>query len=357
MCAPVIAGTRRNSREVALRGGPRVAWRAIVVSAGSALTMALGMLVPSNASAQAPQCGQPVVADVRLESDLQCGGDGRPALVIGADDVDVDLGGHAILDDIASVGVSNSGYDRVTIRNGRIFSGALAVALNGASHNRLVALSSGRVVITGGEGNVVRDSVLSGGRSAALSIDSASSRIVGNALNGFFSGALEIAGHDTLAARNILSRGMFVFGSNHRIVRNRIEIGGAELYGSNAVFARNVVDVGRNAQFAVDVVGSGNVVRANALSNADFDGVLVNERATDTLLLHNVSTHNFDDGIDVRSPSTRLIGNRADDNGDLGIAAVPGVFARANSAHGNGNLLQCLNIACRVSGNATRLRP
>jgi len=45
---------------------------------------------------------------------------------------------------------------------------------------------------------------------------------------------------------------------------------------------------------------------------------------------------------------TRLRGNAATDNGDLGIEAVPGTIdLGGNTASGNGNPLQCLNVVCR----------
>ena len=53
-----------------------------------------------------------------------------------------------------------------------------------------------------------------------------------------------------------------------------------------------------------------------------------------------------DDGIDVENASTTLVANRANENGDLGIEAVPGVQAHGNHAFGNGNPLQCLNVKC-----------
>jgi large repetitive protein len=60
-----------------------------------------------------------------------------------------------------------------------------------------------------------------------------------------------------------------------------------------------------------------------------------------------VSTSNVDDGVDVRSPTTRVRDNRADDNGDFGIDAVSGVVdLGGNTASGNGNPLQCRNVFC-----------
>jgi hypothetical protein len=54
-----------------------------------------------------------------------------------------------------------------------------------------------------------------------------------------------------------------------------------------------------------------------------------------------------DDRIDVDAPGTRLRGNNATNNHDLGIEAVPGVVdAGGNTASGNGNPLQCTNVFC-----------
>jgi hypothetical protein len=54
-----------------------------------------------------------------------------------------------------------------------------------------------------------------------------------------------------------------------------------------------------------------------------------------------------DDGIDVDSSATTLIGNHAVHNGDLGIEAVPGVTdGGGNHAAANGNPAQCTNVDC-----------
>jgi hypothetical protein len=42
----------------------------------------------------------------------------------------------------------------------------------------------------------------------------------------------------------------------------------------------------------------------------------------------------------------RLVANRANENGDFGIEAIPGVQAHGNHAFGNGNPLQCLDVKC-----------
>lgn len=313
-----------------------------------ATAIVCSLLVPGTAFAEVVQCGQRVTHDVTLEADLDCSGDGLPALTIGADGITVDLGGHTIYDDIASVGVSNVGaYDRLTIRGGRIAAGEVSIALQDASRNRLVALISGRIVVIGGERNVVRDSVVAGGRSPGLVVGGSDRvRIVDNTVRGGFTPAITIGSNHGLVARNTTFRGISAFGANNRVVRNRIEGGSVEIGGTDNVVARNQILNGRSQQYALSVTGGGTVVSGNSVSGALFDGISIDAGATDTIVRRNVSTHNLDDGIDVRSSSARLIRNTADDNGDLGIEAVPGVFAVGNHAQANGNPLQCLNVAC-----------
>ena len=55
---------------------------------------------------------------------------------------------------------------------------------------------------------------------------------------------------------------------------------------------------------------------------------------------------NADGGIDLESSGARLIRNLADDDGDLGIDALPGTFGAGNLASGNGNPAQCAGVTC-----------
>jgi hypothetical protein len=59
------------------------------------LALALIGVSVDSAAGQAVQCGQVITQDVRLDSDLECPPD-TTGLVIGADDVTVDLNGHTI---------------------------------------------------------------------------------------------------------------------------------------------------------------------------------------------------------------------------------------------------------------------
>jgi hypothetical protein len=90
-----------------------------------------------------------------------------------------------------------------------------------------------------------------------------------------------------------------------------------------------------------------NLVSRNRVSGNLGDGVLVNNDATATVLERNAAGGNGHDGIDVAAVGTTLAGNTANDNHDLGIEAVPGVIdGGGNTARGNGNPLQCTNLAC-----------
>jgi hypothetical protein len=76
------------------------------------------------------------------------------------------------------------------------------------------------------------------------------------------------------------------------------------------------------------------------------DGIFTN--GPDTLVQANRVTANGDDGIDVRGPASTLTRNSAKRNADLGIEAITEVIDDGgNRAFGNGNPLQCLNVACK----------
>ena len=66
------------------------------------------------------------------------------------------------------------------------------------------------------------------------------------------------------------------------------------------------------------------------------------------MIQRNTVRRSGDDGIDVDTPDTTLTANKAIRNVDLGIEAVEGVVdGGGNRAFGNGDALQCLNVACK----------
>jgi nitrous oxidase accessory protein NosD len=383
----------------------------VAVVAGLAVsgTMALG---GGRALASHVSCGDTITADTTLDSDLiDCPNNG---IVIGADDVTLDLNGHTIdgdgelredcpEDEICDDGVVALDHARVTVRDGSLREFALGVLIGGASKNRLLDLSVTRnmfpgVVIAESTGTELRRSLISANgldtdEAGVVVFHAAESRIARNEIsaNGdigvFAEGAddtiferNELSGNQEAAMllddsnRNLFDRnrvvrngeGITVAGDSNLITRNHVadsragvEGGGLGIFvaaGHDNVVERNFVArasrIGIQVSLlpeeleggtpAVDTVVQRNHLQGNA------DGVFVQTTALGTLLEANHAFGSDDDGIDVDSPDTTLVGNHAVHNGDLGIEAVSGVTdGGRNKAHGNGNALQCTNVACR----------
>jgi parallel beta-helix repeat protein len=92
--------------------------------------------------------------------------------------------------------------------------------------------------------------------------------------------------------------------------------------------------------------GDGNRLRRNKVTD-NYDGFIVDDATTNTLIELNTFESNSADGLRVDSPSATLIDNTANDNGDLGIRAVAGVTdGGGNTATGNGDPAQCTGVVC-----------
>ena len=190
-------------------------------------------------------CGDTITADTTLEGDLtDCPSNG---LVIGADDITLDLNGHTISGDGKPVrrcprrqpcdwGVFNDRHDGVTVRNGSLRGFAVGVLVGGVRGNRLVELSSSRnQFIEKGRGNVV--------------------------------------------ARNVIAR------TKHSGIRLGID--------------------------DPPIGSTRTVVRGNLVIAARQDGYWVAESDRRALLVGNIARRSGDDGFDIDSRSARLMGNRA----------------------------------------------
>jgi parallel beta-helix repeat protein len=294
-------------------------------------------------------CGDPLTTNVTLSASLDCTARG-PALVIRADGINLNLGGHTV-NGGGSLAIDNTGgYDDVTIHDGAAKSFGDTVVLDGASRNVIRGLSvlipgpfgeGGGLEIRSGEANVVLESHVDGGLGVVNStgVVIAHSGVGG----GEFSSAIGIQAdlarvHDN-AVSAFRGAGILVNGSSNRILRNH-SIGSA---------AGGINIAG----------GAGNVVADNELLNGVFptfgtvegpyaDGIFVAVAASGTRVRGNTANQNAGDGIESQSTSSRLGGNSANDNGDVGIDAAAGVTdLGGNAASGNGNPLQCRNVFCQ----------
>jgi parallel beta-helix repeat protein len=366
----------------------------------TALTSAMCFGVgPAQASHVA--CGDTITADTTLDSDLrECPNNG---IVIGADDIALDLDGHAITGDgelfepcarneACDAGVLNEGNDGVAVRDGSVSEFAIGVFVGRARENRVLHISSSKndlfgFVVLEASRSVVRDS--SGSNNLAPDGDgmgvfgSDHIRIVDNSFRGNPLGLHVDDSTDTLIKGNLFSGnsgfGILIEADRNQVRRNRCARNGEACVivasGSGNVIARNRVSGGvagiglekwRGNLVAGNVVvnargvgiylglgnppigGSHNLVRRNLVRGSGGDGFAVRETDGHSVLKRNIAMGSADDGFYIGSRSAKLTRNRARRNGDLGIEAVRGVIdGGGNKASGNGNQPQCTHISCR----------
>jgi hypothetical protein len=97
------------------------------------------LAVPAPAGAHGVACGTTVTRSTTLRADLaDCPGDG---LVIGADNVALDLGRHTVDGAGAGAGVRLAGHRGVRIAGGTIREFASGIVLDGADSNRVSGVS------------------------------------------------------------------------------------------------------------------------------------------------------------------------------------------------------------------------
>jgi parallel beta-helix repeat protein len=375
-----------------------------VVIVGCCLGLGAGPAFASHVN-----CGDTITADTTLDSDLvDCPGNG---IIIGADNIELDLNGHTIGGDgelgcdefyACDFGVDNTaGYDGVTIENGSVRDFATAVFVLDASDNRLRRLSAshnilgGVLLIAAPAARIERNSISANGlttdQAGLIVFDSSDVRIEGNSvfdngdigmfLQGVDDSGVErnsvsgnpeagvlLDGNRNEVSGNRASKngdGIGIGGDSNTVVRNRVVdsfacpegcgAGIGSTGGTGNLIARNfVARASRAGIWIADFEEEGglpevnNVVERNLVVDAEIDGVLVESTVTDTLLKRNIAIGAGDDGIDVDSTTTSLRRNTANANGDLGIEAVAGVTdLGGNTASGNGNPLQCQNVFCQ----------
>ena len=380
--------------------GPRARMRRGLGACLAATALAFGWSAQA-AKAAHVSCNETITADTTLDGDLvNCPNNG---IVIGADDVTLDLNGHTIDGDgtpavgcdpqveFCDIGVVNDGHDGVTMRDGSVRQFEYGVFVGGARHNRVVDISSSGnrffgFVLGGSARSVVRNS--SGNRNLAPDGDglglfgSDHNRIVQSSFrNNAQLGIHVVDSTGNLIKENLISRnsdfGILMEADRNQVRRNRcarndtciiVAPGNRNVIARNHVFrgqAGIAVELGRGNRVARNVVarahgtgiylalshppigGADNLVRRNRVKGSGDDAFLVREKDHRSRLKHNVAIRAGDDGFDVGSHTTKLAGNRALRNADLGIEAVRGVIdGGGNRASGNGDPRQCTNVFC-----------
>jgi hypothetical protein len=301
-------------------------------------------------------CGDTITRDVRMRESMDCDrGPDSNGLTIGADGVQVDLGGftlhgpHGLIrEPVTPIGIDNSaGYDDVTIRNGGLAYWGTGVRMEGGSRNWFldasVTSNTRGLVMRGGDHNLIMRSTLAGSPGFGLGLTVVNSPVL--VVDGGAGAGWLVDSNDTLIRRSALQPTedasepcIEIRGSRNRVVDNGfvgcIRAGLVVTSGADNVLTSNDIE---------GFSSPGDPAAPGYLG----DGIFVGAFTAGTVLRENVVYENSGDGIEALAPATSLQGNSADDNGDFGIDAAAGsTDLGGNSAEGNGNPLQCRNVFC-----------
>jgi parallel beta-helix repeat protein len=325
-------------------------------------------------------CGDTITTDTTLDSDLvNCPNNG---IVIGADDITLDLNGHTIDGDGALVdpcpgfcdeGVDNTaGHSGVTIQGGSIQEFARGVIVLGASNTRLRHLSVANNTFIGitvgddsagsriernsitdnglvglalfaspqGGNRVERNRVSGSGEIGLLVDDAAGNRITNNTFSDNVEVGMLILGDRNQASRNRVLRngdGMIIVGNDNAITRNHV---------TDAPGCPQDGEVGCGFGISFEG-GAGNLIAHNFVTGARNAGIRVaafepdTPPAVDTIVRRNLVRAGDVDGILVESTATDslLEGNIAIGSGDDGIDVdSPSTTLTRNLGLRNGDL-------------------
>jgi parallel beta-helix repeat protein len=372
-----------------------------------AIAVLLAALSASPALAGKPRhapvsCGQVITSDTRLTRDLvDCPG---TALTIGADGVDLDLGGHLVdgVNAPGSEGVAVDGHRRVTIAHGAIRefrvngvglrqspgarvsglsikrigdggvegepvsagvfaleSPGLEVTGNRVSNHVTAYQADGIVVIRSPRTVVARNDSSRNAWNGMVLDDSPDSRIVANRTwSNFRSGILVAVSPSVYIARNSSgdhpgenTAGILVLSTeNGEVVGNRASgnaYSGISLENGstgNTVAGNRV----RGGGDGITVIGStGNRVSWNRISDAGYAGIYVSEDSSGNRLDWNFATRSGLSGLLIEGSGNSLARNTATFNHEHGIHAPDGtVDGGGNRAFGNTLSPQCVGVAC-----------
>jgi parallel beta-helix repeat protein len=335
---------------------------------------ALTLVAAVPARASHVQCGDVITQDTTLDSDLvDCPGDG---VVIGADNITLDLNGHTI-DGVESQseptsGVDTEGHDRVTVENGSIKQFTLGVAVRHTDDSEVTGIRttevfSGVRLQYAKRNHVLRNDLSGYSIGVEVADDAQANLIERNVLahsgNGIVLWRLDIPQHTEVPpvsnriVRNDISKnayGIFVWFSHFNLIeRNSIDSNSE--YGIYVTFVSSENSLrdndlaGNGGGIAVFGQATDTAITGNRIARSHEDGLEVTTSGSGTTVIQgNASSANGEDGIDVDTANAAITKNTANGNGDLGIEAVPGVTdGGGNKARGNGNPAQCVNVSCK----------
>lgn len=280
------------------------------------VVMALFALTAAPASASHIGCGTLITTDTTLDSDVgPCVGDG---LIVAADGVTLDLGGHTVSGTGTGAGVRIARHTGVEVTDGVIEGFHTGLVLDEADGNHIWSLTlrdnlRQGITVAGSDANVVEKNTLLQNDGDAIRLGLSDGNVV----------------RKNDAVGNVFGIGVADFSDGNLVEKNRVSA--TDVFGI-AVFSTSM----------------NNRLEKNDVSGTLLgDGIIVAADSSGTQITKNVASGNADDGIDVDNSATTVTGNTANDNADLGIEAVPGTTdGGGNRASGNGDPAQCTGVSC-----------
>ena len=372
-------------------------------------------LIPGSGQAQASalSCGATITADTKLDSDLvNCPSKG---IVIGADNITLDLNGHTLggdgvpagscLDEgVCDVGISNeAGHTGVTIKGGAVHDFDVGVSVSGSENRiqRVAAASNSTFGVVVGDSTETRvdHNSVDGGVASILMFSSNDSRIDHNSLTGsdgysmpIFSSShnrieqnvlegdqhgilLEESSDDNEIRGNRISHGGSIeiaHYSDNRVEENALTNPGDGMLLAEAhhtvVSGNLVMDAGLgfpdNGGFGITLDGADDsLVQRNVVTGAKGPAIFVTSLESQgtsdrNVISHNVANSRFSDGILVNGAATvtLLERNTANGNGHDGIEVdEAGTTLTRNTANFN-DLLGIEAVPGVIDGGGNRAR-
>jgi parallel beta-helix repeat protein len=257
-----------------------------LAAAGSVLLLSLGIAaVPGTAYAAHVGCGQSIVANTVLDSDI---GPCSTGISIDADNVTLDLNSFTISGNVApgeDAGITVNGHSGVTIKNGTVTLFDAGVALLGGSGNTVHNM---QVVNNRATGATFGDGI--------VMVESSHNVITGNKArnNGPYDGIGTIGGTFNLIDGNQITDNNQSAGNTAGI---RLENGPAS---NDNTVTNNLVTNSGTFGIQVFAGGSRNIIKSNQVLTSPLDGIVVFAGGNDNVIEGNTVRSNRGSGISIR---------------------------------------------------------
>lgn len=281
----------------------------------AATIAAIVVTTPAHA-ADGPACGDVITTDTVLTADLVCDGS-TDGLVIGADGITLDLGGHSISGPGAyatpHAAVRVARHTDVAVLRGIVSGFQSGVVLDEAWAvlvNKLTVTSNDQGVnLAGGGDHLVSQNTVSG--------------------NGRDGVRLGLSAGNTVTQNTVDANTWGIMISN---------------WSSDNTVSRNIVTNSRSNGIVAFAGASGTMLLQNTVTGSWSDGIAVQEDTSGTTVSQNKSIANGGDGLEVWNAT--IVKNTATGNTGRGIVANASSDGGGNKAAGNLTAPDCIGVVC-----------